>query len=106
MFNFKGASFGDFALSSGGFGQHILAVVAGDDRLGMAENHSGFAAASTSHIHEIRVGAGNKTFQLVGLSLVLNSWVQKVSVHLWRRIIILFIKYLKNTLFQHFRLIH
>lgn len=53
VLNFKGAAICDFALASCGFGEHIFAVVAGDDRLGMAEHYIGFAASSALDVHEV-----------------------------------------------------
>ena len=55
MLDFECASLCDFALSSGWLGQDILAVVAGNDRLGMAEDYVCFVTSSTSDIHEIGV---------------------------------------------------
>ena len=88
MFNFESAALGDFALASGGLGQNVLAVVAGDHGLGVAEDHGGLAASSAPNIHEVGVGAGHQSLQLVGLSLVLDGGVQQVSVHLWMPFII------------------
>ena len=89
MLDFEGASLGDFALSTCGFGQHVLAVVAGNHGLGVTEHYGGLAAASTPHIHEVRVGGWHQSLQLVGLSLVFDSWVKQVSVHLWKIIILI-----------------
>lgn len=53
MFNLECAAFGDLAFSSCWLGEHVLAVVAGDDRLGVAENYVGFVTSSALDIHEI-----------------------------------------------------
>lgn len=51
--NFESTAFGQLAFASGGFAQDVLAIVAGHDCLGMAENHSSFVAASALDIHEV-----------------------------------------------------
>ena len=53
MFHLKCAPLCDFALASCWLGQHVLAVVAGDDGLGMAEDNVGLVAASASNVHEV-----------------------------------------------------
>ena len=57
----------------------------------MAEDHCGFVASSALDIHEVGVGGGHESFQLVGLSLVFESGVEEVSVHLWLLRLILLI---------------
>lgn len=82
VLNFEGAAVCDFALASGGLGEDIFAVVAGNDRLGMAEHHIGFAASSALDIHEVGVWGGDKPFKFVSLSLVFVAGVEQVSIHL------------------------
>ena len=62
MLDFEGTTLCDFALSTGGFGENILAVVTGDHGLGMAENNISFIAASASDIHEVGVGGRDESF--------------------------------------------
>ena len=83
MLNLECASFRDLALSSGRFGQHVLAVVAGDDGLGMAEDDVGFVAPAAPDVHEVGVGSGDESFEFVGLALLLLGGVEEVPVHLW-----------------------
>ena len=59
MLNFKCRALSDLAFSSSGFGKHILAVVAGDDGLGMTEHDIGLVAASTLDVHKVGVRGGN-----------------------------------------------
>ena len=49
----------------------------------MAEDDSGFVAAAALDVHEVGVGGGDQSFELVGLAFVLEGGVQQVSVHLW-----------------------
>ena len=79
--DFECASFSEFALSSGGFTEDVLAVVAGDNSLGMAEDDGSLVATSAFHIHEVGVGSGNEALKLVGLSFFLKGGVEEVSVH-------------------------
>ena len=53
MLDLESRSFSDFALPTCGLGEYVLAVVAGDDGLGVAEDNVGFIAASALDIHEI-----------------------------------------------------
>lgn len=62
MLDFEGTTLGDFTFSTGGLGEDILAVVTGDDGLGVAENNVGFVASSAFDIHEVGVGGGNESF--------------------------------------------
>lgn len=80
-FDLKGATFSELALASSGFGEDVLAIIASNNSLGMAENNSGLVAAAAFDIHEIRVGCGHQALQLVRLSFVLEGGVQEVSVH-------------------------
>ena len=59
VFNFKSASFGDLAFASSGLGEDILAVIAGDNGLGMAEDNICLAASSAFDVHEIGVRSGD-----------------------------------------------
>ena len=77
----KGAAFSELALASSGLGENVLAVVAGNNGLGMAEDNSGLVAAAALDVHEIRVGCGHQALQLVGLPFVLEGGVEEVSVH-------------------------
>lgn len=65
IFNFECATFSEFALASCGLAENVLAVAAGDDCLGMAEDDCCFVAASTLHVHEIAVGGWNESLQFV-----------------------------------------
>lgn len=82
-FDFKGATFCEFAFSSCGFTEDIFAVVAGDYGLGVAEDDCGFVAASALDVHEIGVGSGNESFEFVRLSFVFKLGVEEISLHLW-----------------------
>lgn len=62
MLDFKGTSFSNFALAAGGLGEDILAVVAGDDGLSMAEDNIGLVAAPALDVHEVGVGGGDQSF--------------------------------------------
>ena len=81
MLNLKSASFCNLAFATSGLGKHILAVVASNDRLRMAEDHICFTASTALDIHEVRVRGGDESFQLVGISFLLDAWVKEVSVH-------------------------
>ena len=81
MFDFECAAFGDLALAAGGLGEDILAVVAGDDGLGMAEDDVGLVAAPALDIHEVGIGGGDESLELVGLALLFDGGVEQVSVH-------------------------
>lgn len=82
MLDFKGASLGDLALAAGGLGEDVLAVIAGDDGLGVAEDDVGFAAAAALDVHEVGVGGGDEALELVGLALLLDGGVEEVPVHM------------------------
>lgn len=62
MFNFESAALSNLALASSWFCEDVLAVVAGDDRLSMAEHNVGLAASSTFDIHKIGVGSWDESF--------------------------------------------
>ena len=81
MLDFECASFGDFALSPGGLGEDIFAVVAGDDWLSMTEHNTGLIAATASYIHEIWVGGWDESLELVAILFSLELGVEEVSVH-------------------------
>ena len=53
MLDLESASLCDLALTTGGLGEDVLAVVAGDDGLGVTEDDVGLVAASTLDIHEV-----------------------------------------------------
>lgn len=55
MLNFESRAFCNFALSSCWFGEYVLAVIACDNWLGMAENYISLTASSTLDIHEVGV---------------------------------------------------
>jgi len=59
MLNFKGTSLSNLAFATSGFSQNILAIIACNNRLGMAENNISLAATSTLDIHEIRIRGGD-----------------------------------------------
>lgn len=75
MFDFECTSFSNFTFSSSWFGKDILTVVAGDHRLGMAEDNVGVVASSASDIHEVGVGSWDESFKFVAISLLLFGWV-------------------------------
>ena len=77
------AAFSKFALAAGGLAEDVLAVVAGNDGLGMAEDDCGLVASSALDVHEVGVGRGHEALEFVGLALLLEGWVKEVSVHLW-----------------------
>ena len=95
MLDLEGASFGNFAFPSGWLGENVLAVIAGNDWLGVAEHNIGFAASSAFDVHEVGVRSGDESLKLVGLALLFDGGVQKVSVHVWMRIIIIKNWYIK-----------
>ena len=81
VFDFEGAALSEFALSAGGLAEDVLAVAAGDDGLGMAEDDSGLVAASALDVHEVAVGGGNQTCEFVLVLFGLEGGVQQVTVH-------------------------
>jgi hypothetical protein len=72
---------GELALSSGGLAEDVLAVIAGDDCLGVAEDNRGAVAALASHVHEVGVRGLNQTLELVALLFVFVFGVKKVALH-------------------------
>ena len=72
VFNFESASFGDHAFSTCGFCENVLAVVAGDDGLSMAEDDISLTASTALNVHKIGVRGGNKSFKLMGLALLFD----------------------------------
>ena len=82
MLDFESASFSDFAFSSSGLGEDILAIIAGDHGLSVAEDNVGLAASSALDVHEVGVGGGDQSLELVGLSLFFKCGVEEVSVHI------------------------
>ncbi len=80
-FDLEGASFGEFAFSTCGLAKDILAIVACNDGLGMAEDNGGFVASSAFYIHEVRVGGWDQTLELVALSFFFQGRVEEVSIH-------------------------
>lgn len=67
-FDFECAALCEFALAACRFGEDVLAVVAGDYGLGVAEDHGGFVASSALDVHEVGVGSGDESFEFVALS--------------------------------------
>lgn len=53
MLDLESASLSDLALAASGLGEDILAVIAGDDGLGVTEDDIGLVAASALDIHEV-----------------------------------------------------
>lgn len=47
----------------------------------MAEHHISLAASSALDVHEVRVGGGHQSLELVGVSFLFEGGVQEVSVH-------------------------
>ena len=56
----EGASLGEFALSSCGLTEDVLAIVAGNDGLGVAEDNCSLVASSALDVHEVGVGSRNQ----------------------------------------------
>lgn len=56
----ESTSLGQFALASCGFTEDVLAIVAGNDGLGVAEDNGSLVATSALDIHEVGVGGGNQ----------------------------------------------
>jgi hypothetical protein len=81
VLDLEGGSLREFALASGGFAENILAVVAGDDGLSMAEQNGGLVATSAFDVHVVGVGGRNQSLKLVSLLFGLKGGVEKVSVH-------------------------
>lgn len=81
VFDLEGAAFGELALSSSGLGEDVLAVVAGHEGLGVAEDHGSLVAASAFDVHEVGVGGGHEPFEFVAQLLGLEGGVEEVSVH-------------------------
>ena len=75
-FDFECASFCQFALAAGWLAEDILAVVAGNNGLGMAEDDCGFVAASTFDVHEVWIRSRHEPLKFMSLSLGIKSWVQ------------------------------
>ena len=65
VLDLEGTALGQLALSTCGFGENVLAVVAGDDGLGMAEDNSSLVASSTLDVHKVRVRGWHQSFELV-----------------------------------------
>jgi hypothetical protein len=82
MLDFEGRAICDLTFSAGGFGDGIFAVAAGDDGLCMTEDDSRFTAPPTLDIHEVGVAAGDQSFKLMGLLLLLKAGMEQVSIHL------------------------
>ena len=74
-FDFECASFCQFALAAGWLAENILAVVASNNGLGMAEDDCSLVAASTLDVHEVGVGGRHEPLEFVGLSLGIKGWV-------------------------------
>ena len=81
----ESASFSEFALSSGRFTEDVLAIVAGNDGLGVAEDDSSLVAASALDVHEVGVGVLHQALELVLALLVFGSGVQKVFSELKKK---------------------
>jgi hypothetical protein len=56
IFDLEGTALGEFTFSTSWFRENVLAVVAGDDSLSMAEDYGCFVASSTFYIHKIGIG--------------------------------------------------
>lgn len=81
MFNLKSTAFSDLAFPASRLGEDILAVIASNDGLRMAEHNIGLIAASALDIHEVGIGGGDEPFQLVRISLVFVGWMQQIAIH-------------------------
>ena len=79
--DFEGAALGKFDLASRGLAEDVLAVVASNRGLRVAEDCGGLVAAAALDVHKVGVGGRNEPLQLVLLLLGLVSGVQKVSLH-------------------------
>lgn len=77
----ESTSFGEFTFTSGGFGEDVFTVVACNDRLGVTEDDWGLVASSALDVHEVAVGSGNESFEFMGLSFLIEGWVEDISFH-------------------------
>jgi hypothetical protein len=75
-FDLEGAALCEFALAACGLGQDVLAVVASDHSLGVAEDDRCFVAPPALHIHEVGIRSGDESFELVALSFGLEGGVE------------------------------
>lgn len=57
----EGTAEGELALSTGWLAQDVLAVIAGNNGLCMAEDGAGTVAASALHVHEVAVWCLNES---------------------------------------------
>lgn len=73
------ATFGQARLTACGLREDLSARATDNDGLGVRENSGDGEAARALDIHEERVGVLHKSLELVLLSLVLRSWVEKVD---------------------------
>ena len=76
IFDFECRSFGEFALPSCRFTENVLAIVAGDYGLGVAEDYCGLVAASAFDVHEIGVGGWYESFDFVFLLFGVEGGVE------------------------------
>ena len=74
-FDFESTAFGEFAFTSCGLTEDVFAVVAGDDGLGVAEDHGSFVASSAFDVHEVGVGGRDEPFEFVVLFFGLEGGV-------------------------------
>ena len=51
----------------------------------MTEDDGGFVASSALDVHEVGVGGGHESLQLVGLTFGFEGGVKEVSIHLWQQ---------------------
>lgn len=81
--NLESAAFSKLDLTTSGLAKNVLASVASDGRLGMAEDGGCLIASSTLHIHEVGVGGRNEPLEFMLLLLRFICWMKEVSLHLW-----------------------
>lgn len=72
-FDLKGATLCEFALAACRLGQDVLAVVASDDSLCVAEDDCSFIAAAALNVHEVGVWGRDESFELMALSFGLKG---------------------------------
>ena len=74
-FNFESTALRKFSFASRRLTENILAIVASDNSLSMAENDGSFVAAPPLDVHEVWVGSGDWLPEFVGFSLCFKGGV-------------------------------
>ena len=81
VLDLEGRSLGEFALATSWFTQNILAVVASDDGLSVAEDDCCLVASSALNIHKVGVGSRHKSLKFVFVLFSFKGRVKQISVH-------------------------